>query len=253
MLITNRVVPVLTLQDGLLVKTRGFKKPVYVGDPVNAVKIFNEKEVDELVLLDMDPPRKGSSPNLALIEEIATEAFMPLAYGGGIDSVDTARRVVGCGVEKVVVTSAWHSTPRLVPELAAVLGSQAVVAGVDYRRTRRATEVYVAGGRTRTRRTVEEVCESLVAQGAGEVLLQSIDRDGTMAGMDVELVRSLSAELPVPVIAVGGAGSAADLGEVLRAGASAVGASSMFVFHGKHRAVLITYPARATVEELSRL
>lgn len=249
MLITNRVVPVLLLRDGLLVKTRAFRRPVYVGDPINAVRIFNDKEVDELVVLDMDPPRTGAAPRFSLLEEIAGEAFMPVAYGGGVASVDTAQRLVGLGMEKIVVTSAALET-GLVRRLTEVLGSQAVIGGVDYRERRGRRVAYTDGGRKRTRRSATEQCETLVEQGVGELLLQAIDRDGSMGGMDHEFVSSVAGAVPVPITAVGGAGSVADLAAALRAGASAVGAGSMLVFHGKHRAVLITYPDRRLIAEV---
>lgn len=246
MLMTNRVAPVLLLEDGLLVKTRRFKNPQYVGDPINAVKIFNEKEVDEIVVLDRSASR-GKPPRFDLIEEIASEAFMPVAYGGGVRSVDVARRIVSSGIEKVVVTTGWLEGAGLIRDLANVLGSQAVVGGVDYLSGRRRTEVLAHGGSRKTKRTVLEVCRELEAQGAGEILLQSVDRDGTMGGMDVENIAEVGRRAAVPVMAVGGAGTASDIARALGSGASAVGAGSMFVYHGKHRAVLITYPDRAEI------
>lgn len=249
-MLVNRVVPVLLLKGGLLVKTRGFKKPVYVGDPVNAVRIFNEKEVDELVILDMDPSRSGSRVNLSLIEEIAGEAFMPIAYGGGVTSVARGSEIVRLGVEKLVINTAWSTDPHLIPGLASTLGSQSVVGAVDFRRRRGGNEVHTHGGTKRTGRSAVTVAESLVKAGAGEIFLNSIDRDGTMSGFDLDCITEVSRSVPVPVLASGGAGTTQDLEAALRAGASAVAASSMFVFHGKHRAVLITYPSRSAIEGL---
>lgn len=247
-MLVNRVVPVLLLKGGLLVKTERFKKPIYVGDPINAVRIFNEKEVDELVILDMDPSRTGSKVNLGLIEEIAGEAFMPIAYGGGVTSTNVGADIVQLGVEKLVINSAWAQDPRLIPSLVSKLGSQSVVGAVDFRRRRGGNEVYTHGGTNRTRRFAADVAESLVADGAGEIFLNSIDLDGTMSGYDLACITEVSRRLPVPVLASGGAGSIEHLESALRAGASAVAASSMFVFHGKHRAVLITYPSRELIE-----
>lgn len=247
----NRVVPVLLIHDGLLVKTEQFKKPVYVGDPVNAVRIFNDKEVDELVVLDMDPSRNGSSIKTALIEEIAGEAFMPVAYGGGIHSAETARDLVGLGIEKVVLNSA-ATNPGLIAEISATLGSQAVVGSVDVKRRRGKTLAWTNGGSRNSGATPLAHSQRLVAEGVGEIFLNSIERDGTMQGLDLDLIRTVSAGVPVPVLACGGAGGLPHLREALEAGASAVGAGSMFVFHGRHRAVLITYPARSEIIEMMK-
>lgn len=247
-MLINRVVPVLLIRDGLLVKTEQFKRPVYVGDPINAVRIFNDKEVDELVVLDMDPCRTGARINYPLIEEIAGEAFMPVAYGGGIASADAARAIVGLGIEKVVINSA-ATAPGLLADISAILGSQAVVGSVDVKRRRGRTFAWTHGG---TKRAGDPLvhAQHLVSQGAGEIFLNSIDRDGTMRGLDLDLIRRVAGELPVPVLACGGAGRLSDLQDALRAGASAVGAGSIFVFHGKHRAVLITYPSRSEILEM---
>lgn len=246
-MIVNRIVPVLLLHEGMLVKTTKFKSPRYVGDPINAVRIFNEKEVDELVVLDMDPCRGDGSVALSMIEEIVSEAFMPVAYGGGVDSVETAKALVSVGIEKVVVNSAWQRRPELVTKLASVLGSQAVVGGIDVARKRRRDVVVTEGASRQTGLTAIEAAQRLVAAGAGEIFLNSVERDGTMSGFDLDSIRSVSDAIPVPLLACGGAGGFEDLRLALDAGASAVGASSMFVFHGKHRAVLITYPDRSQV------
>lgn len=246
----NRVVPVLLLQDGLLVKTTRFKKPVYVGDPINAVRIFNEKEVDELVVLDMDPARGRGPIRRDLLQEIASEAFMPVAYGGGISTQADGRALIEMGIEKVVLNSIQATRPELVSDLASVLGSQAVVASIDFKRGRRGTEAFTHGGGKRTKRSALEVARDVVARGAGEVFLTSIDRDGTMEGYDLAAIREVAAGVDVPVLVCGGAGSLDDMREALAAGASAVAAGSMFVFHGRHRAVLITYPDRSSIAQL---
>lgn len=246
----NRVVPVLLLQDGLLVKTVGFKKPAYVGDPVNAVRIFNEKEVDELVVLDMDPARGRKPVSTELLKEIASEAFMPVAFGGGVSSAAQGRALIEMGFEKVVLNSAQASRPQLLSELASVLGSQAVVASIDFRRGRRGSESYTRGGSKRLRRSALEAARDAVTRGAGEVFLNSIDRDGTMSGYDLQTIREVAAGVDVPVLVCGGAGSLDDMRAALAAGASAVAAGSMFVYHGRHRAVLITYPDRGEISGL---
>lgn len=249
-MLMNRVVPVLLMQDGLLVKTTRFKKPVYVGDPVNAVRIFNEKEVDELVVLDMDPARGRGSIRMSLLEEIASEAFMPVAYGGGIATEQAGRSLIELGFEKVVINSAQTSAPGLIPELVSVLGSQAVVGSVDFKVTRRGTEAFTHAGNRKLGRSAPAAARELVATGVGEIFLNSIDRDGAMGGYDLGTIQEVAAAVDVPLLACGGAGGLADLRAALAAGASAVAAGSMFVFHGRHRAVLITYPDRREIADL---
>lgn len=241
----------LLLKDGLLVKTRRFKKPRYVGDPVNAIKIFNEKEVDEVFIVDMDACHGSGLPNYRLVEELAGEAFMPVAYSGGVGSPEVGRRVIALGVEKVVVTSAWHRDGELIPSLASLLGSQAVVGGIDYAAGRGGWRTFIDGGGRRTSLSLEQATDRLHGMGVGELLIQSIDRDGVMSGLDLGAVAAVSSRSTVPVVSLGGAGSVENLGQALKAGAAAVAASSMFVFHGKHRAVLITYPSRDVILGLS--
>lgn len=240
-----RVIPCLLVRDGGLVKTRKFKDSVYVGDPVNAVRIFSEKEVDELVVLDIDASRERRGPNFDLVTEIAGECFMPIAYGGGIRTLDEVRRLVRSGVEKVVINSAATESTDVIRQAADVFGSQAVVAGVDVRRTLLGGYKVVARSATvETRLNLDAHVQGLVAAGAGEIFLNSVDRDGTMAGYDLDLIRSVTRTVNVPVVACGGAGTVEHLAAAVHeAGASAVSAGSMFVFHGKRRAVLINYPA----------
>jgi cyclase len=240
-----RVIPCLLLKGERLVKTVRFGNPVYVGDPINTVRIFNEKEVDELVILDIAATLEGRRPAIDTIARIASEAFMPVAYGGGIRSLEDARAVLACGVEKVVINTAAAEHPDSVREIAAAYGNSSVVISIDVRRKllgRR--EVCVRGGRKATGLDPVAFARAAAGLGAGEILLNSIDRDGTMQGYDIELVRSVARAVAVPVIACGGAGSLADFSTALReGGASAVAAGSFFVFHGRHRAVLISYPS----------
>ncbi len=230
-----------------MVKTRQFKDPVYIGDPINNVRIFSEKEVDELIVLDIDASRQGREPDYQLISEIAGECFMPVAYGGGIRTLDQVRRIVRSGVEKVVINSEAVQSMEVITEAAAVFGSQAIVAGVDVKRTRAGGyRVVTKSATVETEWDPVDHVERLVAAGAGEVFLNSVDRDGMMGGYDLDLIRSVTSHVNIPVVASGGAGTVDHLVQAVRdAGASAVSAGSMFVFYGRHRAVLINYPKEA--------
>lgn len=248
-----RVIPVLLVSGGYLVKPMRFKGGTYIGDPINAVRIFNEKQVDELFICDVDATVKKTGVNYPLIEEIASEAFMPVGYGGGVASAADARRVTGIGIEKVVLGTAAVNNPEVISEVAEALGSSSTVVSIDCRR--RLTggwDTAVERGRRRT--GISPVVAAGRAQelGAGEILLSSIDRESSFAGFDLPLIESVARAVTVPVVALGGAGSFQDLQPALRAGASAVAAGSMFVFNGKHRAVLISYPTPEQVRALSQ-
>ena len=243
-MIPTRVIPVLLLKGSGLVKTVRFKEPRYLGDPRNAVKIFNDKEVDELTLLDITATPEGREPNYDLIREIANEAFMPVAYGGGITNAAQARRILNMGVEKVVVNSIAFENPDVITEMADRFGSQSVVASIDARKTLLGRyEVMTRSGTLKQRVDPVLAAQTMEAKGAGEILINAIDRDGTMTGYDLNLIRQVAQSVSIPVVACGGAGSVQDMAQAVReAGASAVAAGSLFVYHGKHRAVLITYP-----------
>jgi len=251
-MLATRVIPCLLLQGARLVKTVSFRDPTYVGDPRNAVKIFNEKEVDELALLDIGATPNGSPLQLDLIREIVSEAFMPVTYGGGIRTVEEAREVLALGVEKVILNSSAIRQPDLVADAAALLGGQSVVASIDAKPAASgAYEVWIDGGRTNTGLGAAACATLMEARGAGEILINSIDRDGTRTGYDLELVRLVSSAVRVPVIACGGAGSLADLAAVVKdGGASAAAAGSLFVHQGRHLAVLISYPDQLTLKRL---
>tara|TARA_R110002073_G_scaffold94388_9_gene219560 strand:+ start:956 stop:1720 length:765 start_codon:yes stop_codon:yes gene_type:complete len=250
-LLRVRVIPVLLLQNGGLVKTFRFKQPKYVGDPINAVKIFNMKEVDELAFLDIHASVHGTEPNYDLIGDISSEAFMPFSYGGGISNLEQIRKLTGIGVEKVILNTASFANPDLVSQAANLLGSSSIVVSIDYKRSLFGkSNIYTRAGR-------EKVASDIVAQarrfesiGAGEILLQSIDRDGMQLGYDTHMIASVADSVEIPVIAMGGAAGLEDFRAAVDAGASAVGAGSVFVFHGRHKAVLITYP---DYDELTRL
>lgn len=246
-----RVIPCMLMRNGGLVKTVKFKSPRYIGDPINAVRIFNEKEVDELVFLDIGSTTALTGPNFELLVDIASEAFMPFGYGGGITSIDHVKQLYALGVEKVILNTVAADKPDLVSKAAALAGCSGVVVSVDVRRNWLGNySVCVASGQRDLKRDPVAYAQEMEQLGAGEILLNAIDKDGTMGGYDLELVRRVSEAVSVPVVAVGGAGNLQHFREAVDEGASAVAAGSMFVFHGKHSAVLITYPE---YEELERL
>lgn len=248
-MILTRLIPCLLLRGNGLVKTKKFKDSVYVGDPVNAVRIFSEKEVDELVILDIDATREGREPNYELIAEIAGECFMPVAYGGGISTLAQARKLIRCGIEKVVINSASVETTGFIREIADVFGSQAVVGSVDAKKTLfGGHRVFVNSGTTDTKLKPEDHAAALVQAGVGEIFLNSIDCDGQMQGYDIELIKKVSTRVNVPIVACGGAGTLEHMRKAMsQGGASAVAAGSMFVFYGKHSAVLINYPTGTAI------
>jgi cyclase len=250
-MLKHRVIPALLLQNGGLVKTLKFKDPKYVGDPINAIRIFNDKEVDELIVLDITASKERREPNYLLIEEFAGECFMPLAYGGGVTNVEQAARIYSLGVEKICLQTAALANPALVGDLAIRFGSQSVVVSIDIKRDWLGKpRVYSAAQGKTLKEPWLETAKRLVAAGAGEVLLNVVDCDGTLAGPDLDLVSQAAATLSVPVIALGGVSSLTDIKSLVDAGASAVAAGAFFVFHGPHRAVLITYPRYCELEAL---
>lgn len=252
-MLKHRVIPCLLLRDGGLVKTSKFTSPKYVGDPTNAIRIFNEKEVDELMVLDITASRRQREPDYDLIAEFAGECFMPLCYGGGIRSVEQARRLFGVGIEKICIQSAALEDVTLITRVADEFGSQSVLVSVDVKKNWRGKYLLYSAalGRTLSLPWIEFM-QRAIAAGAGEIVLNAVDRDGTMRGMDLQLIAAASAAAPVPLIAVGGVGSLADIKAAVKAGASAVSAGAFFVFHGPHRAVLITYPKYDELEMLLR-
>jgi cyclase len=233
------------------VKTVKFKDPAYVGDPINAVKIFNEKEVDELMLLDIMASREGRGPNFELIEEIVSEAFMPVCYGGGISSIEQIVRLFQLGVEKISLNHAAQSNPKLVKEAAERFGSSSIVVSIDVGRNFFGTaKLYTLGGTNQLSISPLQAAIQAQDQGAGELLLNVIPRDGLRAGLDLDLIKQIAPALKIPLIACGGAGQLDDLKQAALAGASAVAAGSLFVYQGKHRAVLISYPSYSQLREL---
>lgn len=243
-LIRTRVIPCLLLKGQGLVKTVNFTNPKYIGDPINAVKIFNDKEVHELVFLDITASTEKRSPRLDYISDIASECFMPLAYGGGIRTIKQAEDIFNRGVEKVIINSCAVKNPSFIHELADQFGSQSIVVSIDVKKNFLVNyQTYICSGTTKTRWDPVAWAQEAERLGAGEIFLNSIDRDGTMKGYDIPLIKSVTVAVSIPVIACGGAGTVEDFGKAVHyGGASAVAAGSMFVYYGKHRAVLINFP-----------
>lgn len=242
----TRVIPVLLLRGRGLVKTVKFKDPKYIGDPINSVRIFNEKEVDELVFIDITATPEGRGPNFDLLQDIAGEAFMPMAYGGGIKSLEDIQRIFSLGFEKVILNTAAYEYEELITKASSIYGAQSIIGCVDVKRTLLGRyELYTHSGKNKQSRGLREHISRLEQLGVGEILVNSIDRDGTQTGFDIKLLREVSDTVSVPIVACGGAGSIDDFADaVYNGGASAVAAGSLFVFMGPHKAVLINYPDR---------
>jgi cyclase len=242
-----RVIPCLLVHKKGLVKTVRFADPKYVGDPINAVRIFNEKEVDELLVLDIDATRNNVDPDFTMIRNLAAECRMPFAYGGGIKSVEHAVRIIQLGAEKVALSSAAIETPEILTPIAEQVGAQSVVVVLDVRRhaTKGCYEVFTHNGTKATGRSVVEVIGELLDRGVGEITINAIDQDGVMKGYDLSLVRAVRERCSVPMTVLGGAGSLADISALFAEfGVIGAGAGSLFIFKGTYRAVLINYPRR---------
>lgn len=239
-----RVMPCLLLQNSRLVKTIQFKNPNYVGDPVNAVKIYNEKEVDELIVLDTTATLEKRKPPFEMIAEITNECFMPLTYGGGVNDVGDIKKLLSLGVEKVAINTHAIENPSFVTKASEIAGSQAIIVSIDAKKTAEGKyEVFTHGGRNSTGLEPVALAKKMEKLGAGEVLLTSIDKEGTMEGYDVDLIRSVSRAIGIPLIACGGAGKVEHFKDAIDAGAAAVAAGSMAVYIGTSRAVLISFPS----------
>jgi cyclase len=240
-----RVIPALLIRDGGLVKSIRFKDFTYIGDPINAVKIFNDKEVDELMVLDISASSARTAPDMARIRELTSEVFMPLGYGGGITTLDQVKELIQSGVEKVVLNSSAYSDPDLVTAGASYVGSQSIVVSMDVKKNFWGKyKVFVLNGKKNTGFDPATYARRAEQAGAGEILLNAIDRDGTFEGFDTTLIELVSAAVSIPVVAMGGAASISDFTEAVQHGASAVAAGSMFVLQRPHRAVLISYPSQ---------
>lgn len=253
-MLKHRVIPTLLLDNGGLVKTKKFSNPSYVGDPINAIRIFNEKEVDELVVIDISASKHGREPDYKLIEEFASECFMPLTYGGGIKTIEQASRLFDLGIEKVCLHSAALSDLSIVSSFSARFGSQSVAVSVDVRRNLFGkVKLFNAVKREDCSVNWLDYLSRIQSAGAGEILLNAVHKDGTLSGPDLELIKSASSVVKIPLVVAGGVSSLSDIKSAVNSGADAVAAGAYFVYHGPHRAVLITYPKYEELENLFKL
>lgn len=238
-----RVIPVLTIDNEKLVKTIKFKKPNYIGDPVNAVKIFNEKEVDEIVLLDITATKENREPNYDKIEEICSEAFMPFAYGGGIKKIEHIDKLFKLGIEKVVLNTILATDPQLARKAADKYGEQSIVASIDVKKNILGKyKVYTKSGQGKIKQSLDQYIQNVINAGVGELILTSIDNDGTYRDYDFELIQKVSSLTPIPLVACGGASDIYSFKKAIEKGASAVAAGSQFVYRGETKGILINYP-----------
>lgn len=250
-MLRTRVIPVLLLHNKGLVKTIKFDKSKYIGDPINAVKLFNDKEVDELVFLDIDASKENRGPNFELIKDIASECFMPLGYGGGISTIEDIKHLFAIGVEKAIINSAALNDLSLITEAARIFGDQSIVVSIDVTKNFFGKyQVYshkkVANNRTNPIQFAQEAANA----GAGELIINAVDRDGVMDGYDTKLIELITSATQVPVVACGGAGKLSDLKKAVESGASAAAAGSLFIYHGPHKAVLINYPTQIELQKI---
>ena len=242
-MLAKRVIPVLLIKNRKLIKTIKFKKDIYVGDPINAIKIFNEKEVDELIVLDISANKKKSGIDFQLISEIAKECFIPLTYGGGIKSVNQAEQLFNFGIEKLSLNNVLYQNPRIVNELSSYFGSQSIVASIDIKKNWLGKYCLFDSKLNRLRNdNIVYLIQKMIKYGAGEILLNSVDRDGCLNGPDLEIIKQYSKDVDVPIIYLGGISCLNDIKNSIQSGANAVAAGSFFIFYGPHKAVLITYP-----------
>lgn len=250
-----RIIPCLLVHNSGLVKTVKFSSPKYVGDPINAVRIFNEKEVDELTVLDIDATTQSREPDYGRIRNLAAECRMPLCYGGGVKTVAQVERIISLGVEKVALSAAAVAEPELVARAAEVVGGQSIVVVMDVKKSgwRGKYELWTVNGSKRCGRYPAEFARVMESAGAGEIVINAIDRDGIMKGYDFELVSEVREATSIPITVLGGAGSLKDIEELIRRfGIIGAAAGSLFVFKGIYRAVLINYPSREKKDELIR-
>ncbi len=245
-MLRTRVMPVLLVDNRQLVKTRKFSSPRYIGDPINTIKIFNDKEVDEVIVLDIGASKAKKEPDYDYLDKLASQCFMPLSYGGGIYTAEQAYKLLNSGIEKIILNKAAVEAPHLITEIAAKVGSQSVVVSIDIKENWFGRQrVCTLGGRHATTLVPAEWAQKVVALGAGEIFLNSIDRDGTRRGYDLNLIKAVATSVSVPLVVCGGANSLMDFRQAVNSGATAVAAGSLFVFKGPLDAVLITYPSQS--------
>lgn len=231
-------------------KTIDFNNPRYLGDPINIVKLFNDKEAYELAILDITATMEGKEPDFNYLAEIASECFMPIGYGGGIRKVQDIQRLLSIGFEKVIINTEAVRQPELIKKSSNQFGAQSIVVSIDVKKEGNGKHVvFINGGRERTGLDPVEHAKNMERNGAGEILLTSIDRDGMMNGYDLDLIRMVSDSVGIPLLACGGAGRIEHFGEAVKSGASAVVAGSLFVYYGKHKAVLVNFPETRKLEE----
>lgn len=250
-----RIIPSLLVHDNGLVKTVNFKNPKYVGDPINAVKIFNEKAVDELAIFDIDATVLGKEPNYSLIERLASQSMMPLCYGGGVKTVEQAQRIFSLGIEKIALSSAVLQNPNLITEISDRVGSQSVIVVLDVKKKLLGGyEVYTHNGKKGTGINPFKFVEEAQKLGAGEIVINSIDKDGQMKGYDLDLIDKVREKITLPMTVLGGAGSLNDIEKIIdRHGVIGVAAGSLFVFKGPYKAVLINYPTQLEKNKIFKI
>lgn len=246
----KRIIPCLLLQNEGLVKTVQFKKPTYIGDPLNAIRIFNQKEVDELIFLDIDATRQKREPNYAYLSKIADQCFMPLCYGGGITTIEQIHKIFSIGFEKVSINASAYSNPELINEAIARFGAQSIVASMDVWKDHSGHRtVKLVNGRMNTKKSPVEYAEYLEGLGVGEILVNDISNDGIMQGYDTNMIKEIVDKVQVPVIACGGAGSLYDCIDIMQLGAGAAAAGSIFVYWGRLKGILINYPSDMEIQK----
>lgn len=250
-----RIIPSLLIHDDGLVKTMNFKNPKYVGDPINAVKIFNEKAVDELAIFDIDATVLGKEPNYSLIERLASQSMMPLCYGGGVKTVGQAQRIFSLGIEKIALSSAVLQNPKLITEISDRVGAQSVIVVLDVKKKLLGGyEVYTHNGKKSTGINPFKFVEEAQKFGAGEIVINSIDKDGQMKGYDFDLIDKVREKITLPMTVLGGAGSLNDIEKIIdRYGVIGVAAGSLFVFKGPYKAVLINYPTQVEKNKIFKI
>jgi cyclase len=251
-MLRTRIIPCLLLHGASLVKTEKFNKFKYIGDPLNTCRIFNELEVDEMAILDIRASKEGKEPNYKILKELASECFMPLSYGGGINNIKQAEKIFSIGYEKIVINSAAIKNPNLIKEISKIYGNQSIIVSIDIKQNIfKQYEVYCNSGTINTKKNPKDWALEVQKMGAGEILLTNISREGTWSGFDTEIVKKISEALEIPVIAHGGAGTVKDIIEVVKEGkASAVALGSMVVFQKKGMGVLVNFPHSEALNEI---
>lgn len=252
-MLQKRVIPCLLLHKGGLYKTEKFKKPTYIGDPINAIRIFNEKEVDELMFIDIDASVQNKEPNYQMIEDIASECFMPLCYGGGVKTTKQMKKIYTLGVEKISLSSQAVLNPELIAEAANIFGGQSVVVTIDVKKDLFGKKkVFILNGKKNTKLNPVDFAKKMEELGVGEIVVNSVDNDGMMKGYDYELLKDIKTNSKVPIIALGGAGNLDDVKKVFEySGVDAAACGSLFVYQGPLKGVLISYPPYEKIQELT--